>query len=85
MLKNAVAIAATAVALGALSAPASAQGNPALGALIGGGVGAAIGQSVNGHNGALVGAVMGALTGASIAADAGGGYRIAAPVPGAMS
>ena len=53
MIKKAVAVTASALAFGAISMPAAAQGNPALGALIGGGVGAAIGQSVNGRNGAL--------------------------------
>jgi len=78
---KAVAVTASALAFGAISMPAAAQGNPALGALIGGGVGAAIGQSVNGRNGALVGAAVGALAGASIAANAGRGYTVAAPVP----
>ena len=58
-----------------VSTSASAQGDPLLGALIGGGIGAAIGHSVNGSNGAWVGGALGAVTGASVAASAGGYYN----------
>ena len=76
MLKKSLVIAVlgTAAAAGTLSTTASAQGDPVLGALIGGGIGAAIGHSVNGRNGAWVGGAVGALTGASIAANSGGYY-----------
>jgi hypothetical protein len=81
MLKRSATAAAivTVAALGSFSTMASAQGNPAAGALIGGGIGAAIGHSVNGTNGAWVGAALGAITGAAIATNAGGGYVAAAP------
>ncbi len=71
-----VATLGTALAAGTLSTTASAQGDPFLGALVGGGIGAAIGHSVNGHNGAWVGGAVGALAGASIAANSGyyGGF-----------
>jgi len=71
-----VATLGTALAAGTLSTTASAQGDPLLGALVGGGIGAAIGHWVNGHNGAWVGGAVGALAGASIAANYGyyGGY-----------
>ena len=86
MLKKSLVIAVlgTAVAAGTLSTTASAQGDPVLGALIGGGIGAAIGHSVNGNNGAWVGGAVGALTGASIAANSGdyyGGGRYYGPTP----
>ena len=79
MLKKTLVIATlgTALTAGAYSTAASAQGDPLLGALVGGGIGAAIGHSVNGHNGAWVGGAVGALAGASIAANSGyynGGY-----------
>jgi hypothetical protein len=79
MLKKTLMVATlgTALAAGTLSTTASAQGDPFLGALLGGGIGAAIGHSVNGHNGAWVGGAVGALAGASIAANSGyyGGYN----------
>jgi hypothetical protein len=55
MLKKTLMVATlgTALAAGTLSTTASAQGDPLLGALVGGGIGAAIGHSVNGHNGAM--------------------------------
>ena len=73
MLKKTLMVATlgTALAAGTLSTAASAQGDPFLGALVGGGIGAAIGHSVNGHNGAWVGGAVGALAGASIAANSG--------------
>jgi hypothetical protein len=78
MLKKTLMVATlgTALAAGTLSTTASAQGDPFVGALVGGGIGAAIGHSVNGHNGAWVGGAVGALAGASIAANSGyyGGY-----------
>ena len=69
-----IAIIATTLTSAALATKASANGDPALGALLGAGVGAAIGNSVNHHNGAWVGGAIGALAGASIAANAGGYY-----------
>ena len=69
-----IAIIATTLTSAALATKASANGDPALGALLGAGVGAAIGNSVNYHNGAWVGGAIGALAGASIAANAGGYY-----------
>ncbi len=68
MLKKTLMIATlgTALAAGTLSTTASAQGDPFLGALVGGGIGAAIGNSVNGHNGAWVGGAVGALAGSPI-------------------
>ena len=50
-----IAIIATTLTSAALATKASANGDPALGALLGAGVGAAIGNSVNHHNGAWVG------------------------------
>src|SRR4029434_2278886 len=67
------AIAAATLTTAGLSGNASA-GDPALGALLGGGIGAAIGNSVNHHNGALVGGAIGAVAGASIAASSGPYY-----------
>ena len=67
-----IAIIATTLTSAALATKASANGDPALGALLGAGIGAAIGNSVNHHNGAWVGGAIGALAGASIAANAGG-------------
>jgi len=78
--RSVAAAALAAAAFGVVSTTASAQANPALGALIGGGVGALIGHSVNGANGAAVGGVIGAVTGAGIAARSGPGYVAAAPV-----
>ena len=69
-----IAIIATTLTSAALATKASANGDPALGALLGAGVGAAIGNSVNHHNGAWVGGAIGALAGASIAANSGGYY-----------
>jgi hypothetical protein len=69
-----IAIIATTLTSAALATKASANGDPALGALLGAGIGAAIGNSVNHHNGAWVGGAIGALAGASIAANAGGYY-----------
>ena len=69
-----IAIIATTLTSAALATKASANGDPALGALLGAGVGAAIGNSVNHHNGAWVGGAIGAVAGASIAANAGGYY-----------
>ena len=78
MLKKTLIIATlgTALAAGTLSTSASAQGDPLLGALIGGGIGAAIGHSVNGVHGAWAGGAIGAVTGAAIAGAPynGGGY-----------
>jgi hypothetical protein len=70
----AIAVIATTLTSVTLAAPASANGDPALGALLGAGIGAAIGSSVNHHNGAWVGGAIGAVAGASIAASAGGYY-----------
>ena len=65
-------LAAAATGIG-VSTPAAA-GNPAVGALIGGGVGSAIGGSINGPNGAWVGGAVGAIAGAAIAANSNGYY-----------
>ena len=67
MLKKTLIVATlgTALAAGALSTNASAQGDPLLGALVGGGIGAAIGHSVNGVHGAWAGGAIGAVTGSS--------------------
>ena len=67
------AIAAATLTTAGLSGNASA-GDPALGALLGGGIGAAIGNSVNHHNGALVGGAIGAVAGATVAANSGNYY-----------
>ena len=86
MLKRPLLVAALAATAAAstFSTPASANGEPIIGALIGAGIGAAIGHGVNGHNGAAVGGAIGAIAGAAIAADSqryyDGGYY-AAPGP----
>ena len=76
MLNKPLAIAAIAASLttATLSERASANGDPALGALLGAGIGAAIGNSVNHHNGAWVGGAIGAIAGASIDRRQFGGY-----------
>ena len=73
MLKQPLVVAAIAalVATATFSPQALANGDPLLGALVGGSIGAAIGHGVNGRNGAWVGGALGAVTGASIAANAG--------------
>ena len=70
----AIALIATTLTAATLATRASANGDPALGALLGAGIGAAIGNSVNHHNGAWVGGAIGAVAGATIAANAGGYY-----------
>ncbi len=72
-------VVAGAIASAGFAGSATAQSDPALGALIGGGIGAAIGHAVNGRNGAWVGGAVGAVTGASIAVNRGG--YVAAPAP----
>src|SRR4029453_1849303 len=71
MLKKTLIVATlgTALAAGTLSTSASAQGDPLLGALVGGGMGAAIGHSVNGVHGEWAGGAIGAVTGAAIASQ----------------
>ena len=75
------------LALAGVATQASAA-DPALGALIGGGIGAAIGHDINGRHGAVAGGVLGAIVGSSIAAESnryydgyyGDGYYAPAPV-----
>jgi hypothetical protein len=75
---------AAALGLGFASTQASAA-DPALGALVGGGVGAAIGHSFGGRDATAAGAVVGAVAGASIAANANdpyyNGYYAPPPAP----
>lgn len=70
MLKKSLMIASLAgvLATAGIATQASAA-DPALGALIGGGIGAAIGHDINGHHGAVAGGVLGAIVGSSIAAE----------------
>src|SRR5215831_11191118 len=83
MLKKTLIVATlgTALAAGTLSTSASAQGDPLLGALVGGGIGAAIGHSVNGVHGAWAGGAIGAVTGAAIASPPNYGGYYSSPAP----
>jgi hypothetical protein len=65
---------ATATALAGLGiasfSPKASAADPALGAIIGGGLGAVIGHQFHHRNGAAVGGALGAIIGATTAADA---------------